>query len=300
MVLLISLVGCISFTSGIWLRSACSFLIALTFVRLFIIYHDFLHQAIFKGSSLASAILKLYGHLMLTPPEVWKRSHDHHHRHNSKMFGASIGSFPIMTTANYQSATMLQKFEYRLARSPMVILFGYFTVFLFGMCIYPLICDFKKNLRVLGTLLLHFGVIAAGIYWLGWQFTLFAFVIPTWLAMVVGSYLFYVQHNFPSAKVLMGDEWTYADAALISSSYLETGMVLGWFTGNIGYHHVHHLNAKIPFYRLPEAMAGLSGLQTPGRTSFALRDIVGCLKLKLWDPERNEFVSFAAASLSPA
>ena len=294
--LLSVLVGVIFFSTGLWLRSACSLLIALTLVRLFIIYHDFLHQAIFKDSPIAAAVLKFYGHLMLTPPEVWKRSHDHHHRHNSKMFGASIGSFPIMTISNYLAATRAERLEYRLARSPWVIVFGYLTVFLFGMCIYPLLCDFKKNVLVLGTLVLHFGLIALGIYLVGWQFTCFAFVFPTWLAMVFGSYLFYIQHNFPSAQILSANDWSYADAALISSSYLETGVVLRWFTGNIGFHHVHHLNAKIPFYRLPEAMSGLVGLQTPGRTSFALKDIISCLKLKLWDSDRNEFVTFAAVA----
>lgn len=294
--LLVGLVGLVAWIPSVWLGLAASVLIALTFVRLFIIYHDFLHQAIFKGSSVAAGILNLYGHLMLTPPAVWKRSHDHHHRHNSKFFGASIGSFPIMTKANYQAATGLQRFEYRLSRSPLVILLGYLTVFLYGMCIYPLLCDFKKNVGVLGTLLLHFGLIAVGGLVCGWQFTCFAFVLPTWLAMIAGAYLFYVQHNFPDARILSEGDWSYGEAALLSSSYLETGRLLGWFTGNIGYHHVHHLNAKIPFYRLPEAMAGLVGLQTPGRTSLALGDIVGCLKLKLWDPERNEFVSFAAVA----
>ena len=69
--------------------------------------------------------------------------------------------------------------------------------------------------------------------------------------------------------------------------------VLRWFTGNIGYHHVHHLNARIPFYRLPEAMAGLEGLQSPGVTTLSPRGVCGCLRLKLWDPDRHCLVSFA-------
>ncbi len=291
--LLAALSFCVAWNSNVLLRLACSLIIALTFVRLFIIYHDFLHKAIFKGSTTASFILKIFGHLMLTPPDVWQRSHDHHHRHNSKMFGASIGSFPIMTTAGYQAATYWQRWEYRLARSPLIILCGYLTVFLFGMCIYPLLCDFKKNVHVLGTLVLHFGTIALGVGLFGWSFTFFAFVLPSWLAMLIGSYLFYIQHNFPAAKIIPSVEWNHADAAVLSCSHLETGAVLGWFTGNIGFHHVHHLNAKIPFYRLPEAMAGLHGLQSPGKTSFALGEIVRCLKLKLWDVDANQLVPFA-------
>lgn len=263
---------------------------------MFILYHDFLHQSIFKDSWVATFILHVYGNLMLTPPGVWKRSHDHHHRHNSKIFGASIGSFPIMTTTTYLSSTSSQQLEYRIARSPWVIVFGYVTVFLFGMCVHPLLCDFRKNLSALGAIGLHFGLSGLLIMLGGWSFAAFAFLIPTWIAMLSGAYLFYIQHNFPEAKIADQQDWAYVDAALSASSYLETGMVMRWFTGNIGYHHVHHLNAKIPFYRLPEAMKGLVGLQNPGRTSLSIRDISGCLRLKLWDSDLRQFVTFAAAT----
>jgi acyl-lipid omega-6 desaturase (Delta-12 desaturase) len=273
-------------------RCAGSLLIGLTFVRMFVMYHDYLHHAIFKDSLVAGLTLKLFGHLMLTSHNVWKRSHDHHHRNNSKMFGASIGSFPVMTTASYRAAGKLQKFEYRIARSPMIIVCGYLTVFLFGMCIYPLICDFRRNAGAIAAILLHFGLTALCVATYGWLFAFLVFLGPSWLAMAAGSYLFYIQHNFPQAKIRCCSEWTYTEAALESSSYLETGSLLRWFTGNIGYHHIHHLNAKIPFYRLPEAMRGCKELQHPGRTSLRIREIMRCLKLKLWDVERDQFVPF--------
>lgn len=282
------------------MRAACSVVIGLTLVRMFILYHDFMHQTIFRNSWLAGSILKIYGHLMLTPPTVWKRSHDHHHRHNSKIFGASIGSFPVMTTTSYQNASSLQQLEYRVARSPWIIVFGYFTVFLFGMCVYPLINDFRRNLSAVGTLVVHFGTIFGCAALWGWSFTTFAFVLPTAVAMLAGSYLFYIQHNFPQAQVRSAQDWSYSDAALSASSFLETGSLMRWFTGNIGYHHVHHLNAKIPFYRLPEAMAGLTGLQQPGRTSLAVGEIAECLRLKLWDAQRNRFVPFTATNCGRA
>ena len=82
-------------------------------------------------------------------------------------------------------------------------------------------------------------------------------------------------------------EWNYTWAALESSSFISMGRIMHWFTGNIGYHHVHHLNAHIPFYRLPEAMAGIPTLQSPVTTSLCLRDIWRCLHLELWDPTRD-------------
>ncbi len=290
--LLAGLVFVVGSNNQLLMRFPCSLLIALCIVRLFIIYHDYMHGAILKGSRFAGILLRLSGHLMLTPPEVWKRTHDHHHHHNSKYFASSIGSFPIMTTTAYSSATVLQRFGYRCARSPILILFGYFTVFLFGMCIQPLFHNPRKNLGAILSLGIHFGTLGLGICFGGVGFTMFAFVLPSFLAMMLGAYLFYIQHNYPEAHMHAKDDWTYADAALDSSSFLEASPLLHWFLGNIGFHHVHHLNSKIPFYRLPEAMRGLPALQTPGRTSFAFKDIAACLRLKLWDSDLQQFVSF--------
>jgi len=120
-------------------------------------------------------------------------------------------------------------------------------------------------------------------------------LMPMAIITCLGSYLFYAQHNFPGVIRRDGSDWDHVHAALCSSSYMKMGPVMNWFTGNIGYHHVHHLNAKIPFYRLPEAMAGLEELQTPVVTTLTLRDIVGCLRLKLWDPEQSRLVTFREA-----
>jgi omega-6 fatty acid desaturase (delta-12 desaturase) len=263
---------------------------------MFILYHDYQHQSFLKGSPVAGTALSLYGYLLLTPPSVWKRSHDHHHRNNSKLFGASIGSFPLMTTANYHSATWSERLEYRLARSPLVIVFGYLCVFLFGMCLRPLFRDPVRHWDAAVALGSHFGLIGLSVWLIDWQSTILVFVLPTWIASSVGAYLFYVQHNFPGAKINDNARWSYSEAALRSSSYLEMGRVMHWLTGNIGYHHVHHINAKIPFYRLPEAMAGLAALQSPVKTSLKIHDIIGCLRLKLWDTAQDRLVPFAEAS----
>ena len=118
-------------------------------------------------------------------------------------------------------------------------------------------------------------------------------LLPQCVAMALGSYLFYAQHNFPGARFQESGSWDYAAAALAGSSYMAMNPVLRWFTGNIGYHHVHHINARIPFYRLPEAMAGLKELQSPGVTTLTPRGVYRCLRLKLWDPEQNRLVNFA-------
>jgi omega-6 fatty acid desaturase (delta-12 desaturase) len=108
----------------------------------------------------------------------------------------------------------------------------------------------------------------------------------------VGAYLFYAQHNYPGATVLPRDRWSYCSAALLTSSFIRMGPLARWLTGNIGYHHVHHVNSRIPFYRLPEAMAGIAELQSPRTTSLRFADVRSCLRMKLWDPEAGRMIGF--------
>jgi len=133
----------------------------------------------------------------------------------------------------------------------------------------------------------------------GW---FFACLLPFTIASAAGAYLFFVQHNFPDVHLRRGEDWAFDRAALEASSFLKLGPVLNWFTANIGYHHVHHLNARIPFYRLPEAMAAIPEAQSPRVTTLRLRDMVGCLRLHLWDPERQRLVPYreAAGAKAPA
>src|SRR5690606_23192227 len=98
--------------------------------------------------------------------------------------------------------------------------------------------------------------------------------------------------NFPELHVQQRDKWEYTRAALESSSYMETGPIMRWLTGNIGYHHEHHLNPGIPFYRLPEAMAAIPELQNPRKTGLSPADIAACFRQKLWDAEREEMVGY--------
>ena len=110
-----------------------------------------------------------------------------------------------------------------------------------------------------------------------------------------GAYLFYAQHNYPGVALKLGKDWNYVTAALKSSSFIKMHPVLNWFTANIGYHHVHHLNHRIPFYKLPKAMAAIKELHNPGVTSLRPWDVYKCLRLKLWDVNEDRLVSFAWA-----
>lgn len=272
-------------------RVLSSIAVGMVLVRLFVIFHDYQHGAILANSWLARQIMNGVGVLTLNPPSVWNRSHDHHHKHNSKTFGASIGSYPIMTIETYAKCTPAEKFAYQIARHPLTIFLGYFTVFAWGMCLRPFLQNPSRHLDVVAAMVIHVSLLV----WLGtfgWDIMMLGMFLPAFVSSFVGAYLFYAQHNFPAAKLRTRDDWTHVDAALHSSSFIPMGSVMSWLTGNIGFHHVHHLNARIPFYRLPEAMRSMSELQTPGTTTLSLKGIRECLRLKLWCPETEQLVGF--------
>lgn len=233
----------------------------------------------------------VFGILILSPSSVWRGSHNHHHNHNSKLRGSHIGSFPIMTKANYLKAPRATRVKYLFMRHPLTILFGYIFVFLHGMCLYPSLTKLRQHYDGLIAFVVHILAAVAITWYFGWLALLLTLIIPHFIACAVGSYLFYAQHNFPSVSFSDKAGWSYDKAALESSSFLVTGPLIAWFTANIGYHHIHHLNARIPFYRLPEAGAAIPELQTPKTTSLRPIEIVRCLRLKVWDTEAQRMVS---------
>ena len=279
-----------------YLRLPASIVSGLTMVRLFVVYHDYQHGTILRNSFLAKAILEVCGLLMLTPRSIWRHSHNYHHTRNSRLHATGIGSFEVMTTLAFSRASWTRRFTYSMSRHPLIILMGYLTVFLFGMCLYPVVRRPKKHADCGLAFLLHVSIVTAlAIFAPAMLF--WTLLLPMIIGTLLGSYLFYAQHNFPEARFQDGNSFDFVNAALTSSSFIPMNPVMRWFTGNIGYHHVHHLNAHIPFYRLPEAMARLPELQSPRVTYLWPLAIYRCLRLKLWDPEKQRLVPFAAAKI---
>lgn len=262
----------------------------LVIVRFFVIYHDYLHHTILQKSGLANAIMTAFGIYILAPKSIWKRSHDYHHNHNSKLFSASIGSYPVATRKKFESMSKKERREYLMIRHPLTILLGYLSMFMFGMCINSLMSSPRRHLDSLLALILHAAFITVTIVFLGWQSWLAAIMIPFFLSTAIGAYLFYAQHNFPGVIFQANEDWAYETAALKSSSFMKTNAFWAWVTANIGYHHVHHLNSRIPFYRLPEVMNALPELQGATITTLSINDIRACLKLKVWDPAQQKMI----------
>jgi len=267
-----------------------SVLAGLLILRFFVIYHDQQHHAILPRSKVAGVIMGVFGILSLSPSSIWRSSHNHHHHHNSKLRGSHIGSFPIMTKQQFEISSPGKRFGYLFVRHPLTILFGYVFMFLFGMCLKPFLNNPRKHYDCLLAIAVHLAISVALFIYGGWSALLLTQLIPHFITYAIGSYYFYAQHNFPDVEFYDRDGWTYEKAALESSSYMRMGPVMQWFSGNIGFHHIHHLNDHIPFYRLPEVMRAMPELTTPKVTSLRFSDIARCLRLKVWDVETQKMV----------
>lgn len=292
---LLLLIGSIAGTmyfDNILTRIGCSIAAAALLSRFFIIFHDYQHHTILRGSYIANAIFTIFGIYMITPPNIWKRSHDHHHNHNAKLFSASIGSYPIMTRQKFMEASKMERFGYLAVRHPINMFFAYFTTFMYGMCIQSFLSSPRRHWDSVAVLILHYSIAAFLFIKFGWLTWFLTFFLPFFLSHMLGSYLFYAQHNFPGVKYKKNVEWNYTHAALESSSYMRLNPLMQWVTANIGFHHIHHLNSKIPFYRLPEAMAAIPELQQATITTLKPTDIAACLRLKVWDGEKDRMIGF--------
>lgn len=276
-------------------RLACSIVCALFYVRMFTIYHDYQHHAILQKSKAAELLMKAYGIFILTPQNIWKRSHDHHHNHNSKLTIHAIGSYPTICKNRFLSLSKRDRNIYLLNRHPLTVIFGHLTLFIYWLNLKSFIQSPAKHLDSLAALLIHFGTAIGVGYFFGTQTFVFAWLIPFFLSFAIGSYLFYSQHNFPEAQLRENHDWKYDHAALASTSFMTMSPLLHWMTGNIGYHHVHHLNSKIPFYRLPEAMEKMPELQNVSTTSWSPIQMWRCFQVKLWDNERSKMITLKQA-----
>jgi omega-6 fatty acid desaturase (delta-12 desaturase) len=271
-------------------RIVCSVIAGLLLLRLFVIYHDQQHHAILSKSRLAEGLMRVFGILSLSPSSIWRASHNYHHKHNSKLRSTHIGSYPVMTKAEYLKSSKATRFQYLFMRHPLTILFGYVFVFLWGMCIYPFFNQPKEHYDCLIATVIHLTLAVLLTWCFGWSALFLTLIIPHFIASAVGSYLFYAQHNFPGVSFYDRAGWAYEKAALESSSFLKTDPITAWFTGNIGYHHIHHLNHRIPFYRLPEVLKEVPELSKPKTTTLHPFDIIRCLRLKVWDVESQQLV----------
>jgi omega-6 fatty acid desaturase (delta-12 desaturase) len=238
------------------------------------------------------------GLLVLSPFRRWRHDHAVHHATAGDLDRRGVGDIVTLTVAEYRVRSWRGRIAYRLIRHPLVM-FGLGPVF--AMIVGPRIVarGARPRMRnsVLGTDAALLVLVGAICLLIGWRAFLITWAPPALLAGAIGIWLFYVQHQFEDAYWQKASDWSYADAALCGSSYLKLPRLLQFFTGNIGLHHVHHLNARIPNYNLQRAHDAhpiFAGVPT-----LSLWDGLRATRFKLWDEEEGRLVTFAHAARAP-
>ncbi len=263
-------------------------------VRTFVVFHDCAHGSLFGSKHANRWVGRVAGLLVLSPFERWRHDHAVHHGSSGDLERRGVGDIVTLTVDEYRARSWGGRLTYRLIRNPL-IMFGLGPVI--AMVIGPRIATRAQRPRlrhsVLSTDVVIF-LLVAGCWWLiGWERFLLVWAPTALVAGSVGIWLFYVQHQFEDAYWQDAAQWDYTEAALLGSSYLKLPRVLEFFTGHIGFHHVHHLNARIPNYNLRRAHRENAIFhQVP---ELSLWDGLRAVQLKLWDPDRGKLVSFAQA-----
>jgi omega-6 fatty acid desaturase (delta-12 desaturase) len=284
-----------------WLCLQWSYLLSLAIalpaagflVRLFMIQHDCGHGSFFRRRWANDWAGRAIGVLTLTPYDYWRRSHAVHHASSGNLDRRGVGDIATLTVAEYLALPRWRRLIYRLYRHP-VVMFGIGPAYLFlvqhRFPSHGALTSWRTWLSPMATNV-AIALLAAAVIWLVGVRPFLLVQLPIiLLAASIGVWLFYVQHQFEETVWAKDSAWSVHDAALHGSSHYDLPMVLRWFTANIGVHHVHHLCSRIPFYRLDRVLRDHPELKDVGR--ITLLDSFACVRLTLWDEERQRMISF--------
>ncbi|HWT46945.1 MAG TPA: fatty acid desaturase [Vicinamibacterales bacterium] len=298
--LYVGLIGaaCVALRFSAWLAGGLSVVAAGFLLRTFIVFHDCAHGS-FVPSKRANALLgAALGVLVYTPFALWRRQHAIHHATAGDLDRRGVGDVHTLTVEEYLALPWWGRLRYWLFRNPVVMFgLGPLWVLLLGPRLVSWSYPRRLQRSVLGTDLVLVVVIATLCWLLGWQGFLIVQLPALLVSGSIGIWLFYVQHQFEDTYWQSNESWSYDDAALQGSSYLRLPRVLQFLTGNIGLHHVHHLNARIPNYNLPAAHDENAALHSV--PTISLLDGLRATRLKLWDERQRKLVGFRVAHATP-
>jgi acyl-lipid omega-6 desaturase (Delta-12 desaturase) len=278
---------------GYWLTLLLAVPAAFLLVRLFILQHDCGHGAFFRSSRAADIVGSILGVFTLTPYHYWKKTHAMHHATSGNLEHRGFGDIDTLTVDEYLALSPWKRFKYRVYRHP-VVLFGIGAVLHFFVrhripTIVPREWSRERRSILWTDVGLAAFIVVMGLLVGFGKFALVHVPLMT-LSASIGVWLFYVQHQFEPTYWEHDERWMYDDAALAGSSYYRLPRLLQWATGNIGLHHVHHLNARIPNYRLQHVLDTIPELQRV--TTLTLRESFRCVRLALWDERERKLVRF--------
>lgn len=261
-------------------------------VRIFIIQHDCGHGSFFRSSRVNEIVGTICGVLTLTPYHQWRHEHAVHHATSGDLERRGVGDVATLTVKEYLALSRWEKFYYRFYRHPLtMLLIGPQFVFVFRHRFVGKVSRARERNSVYLTNALLLGVFLALVLTIGLK-NFFLLWLPVQIvAGAAGVWLFYVQHQYENTYWRKGEEWDYATAALMGSSFYKLPRVLNWFSGNIGFHHIHHLSPKIPNYKLPRCHEENPLFQES--IVLQLKESLKSASLRLWDEDRQKMIGFS-------
>ncbi len=283
-----------SLSYSYWLTFGLSLLNGVFVVRLFIIQHDCGHASYFKNRRTSDWVGRFLGIITVTPYAVWRHAHNVHHSTSGNLDRRELGDINTITVDEYRARSKFGRLKYRLYRHP-IVMFGLGPSYMF-----LLINRFPAGMTRLGAkywisaMGTNAGILAALaviVYFGGWMPLLLIFLPSTIMGATLGIWMFYVQHQFEDTYWDRDENWDMHTAALEGSSHYALPQPLQWLTGNIGIHHVHHIYARIPFYRLTEVLRDYPVLKDAQR--LTIRESFASVKMRLWDEKTRTLMSIA-------
>ncbi len=268
-----------------------SLLAAGFMTRIFIIFHDCTHYSFFKSRRANRIVGTCMGVLTLFPFDQWGHDHAIHHATSGNLDKRGTGDIWTLTVDEYVAAPLRLRLAYRLYRNPFVMFgLGPIYVFLLKNRFNRKGARQKERMNTYLTNIIIVAVVAILCWAIGWQSFLLVHGTIFLIAGSVGIWLFYVQHTFEDSYFEEDKDWEYVKAAVEGSSFYKLPKILQFLTGNIGFHHVHHLSPRVPNYKLEEAHNNTLPLKNV--PTITLATSLRSLRFRLWDEKSNNFVSF--------